>query len=201
MPRYTPEGKASLIFEKMSCLTFTLEHLQLIGAFIVAYGLFETGLEPSLLALTGKNVRGMGAKDQFKLLGAGHSSFSKKANAVLCVAGQAAVDICEYRNSLVHGYLMAMPGGVPAFMKNPAWNPAIVKKGKDVGDAYADIPQLHLALDAAWTLSTLVRRAQKAVADAEAQAGIEALEADVHNARSCARELRHLRSLANHEKY
>lgn len=201
MPRYTPREKATLILDRMSGLTFTSEHLQLIGAFIVAYGLFETGLEPSLLALTGKNVRGMGAKDQFKLLGSGHSSFSKKANAVLCVAGEAAVDICEYRNSLVHGYLMAMPGGVPAFMKNPEWNPAIVKEGKEVGDAYADIPQLHLALDAAWTLSMLVRRAQKAMIDVDAQTGIEILEAEVRNARSCASELRHLRSLATHEKY
>lgn len=201
MTRYTPEEKASLILEKMSGLTITPEHLQLIGAFVVAYGLFETGLEPSLLALTGKNVRGMGAKDQFKLLGAGHSSFSKKANAVLCAAGHAAIDICEYRNSLVHGYLMTMPGGAPAFMKNPAWNPAIVKKGKDVGDAYADIPQLHLALDAAWSLSMLVRRAQKAVTDAEAQTGIEALEADMRNAKTCAGELRYLRTLANHERY
>jgi hypothetical protein len=62
-----------------------------------------------------------------------------------------------------------MPGGAPAFMKNPEWNSAIVKKGKEVGDAYADFPQLHLALDAAWTLSMLVRRAQKAATYIEAQ--------------------------------
>lgn len=199
MQRYTPAEKASLILDKMSVLTFTPEHLQLIGAFIVAYGLFETGLEPSLLALTGKNARELSPKDQFNLLGAGHSSFSKDANAVLRVASQAAIDICEYRNSLVHGYLLAIPSGVPSFMKNPAWNPAIVRKGKVTGDAYADIPQLHLALDAAWTLSVLVRRTQKAVADPEAQEGIEALDADVRSAKSCAIELRHLRSLSNHE--
>jgi hypothetical protein len=86
-------------------------------------------------------------------------------------------------------------------MKNPAWNAAIVKKGKDVGDAYAGIAQLHLALDAAWTLSTLVRRAQKAALDSAAQASIEALEDDVNNAKSCAGELRHLRALMNREKY
>ena len=86
-------------------------------------------------------------------------------------------------------------------MKNPAWNAAIVKKGKDAGDAYADIAQLHLALDAAWTLSTLVRRTQKAVLDSSAQASIEALENDVNNAKSCASELRHLRALMNREKY
>lgn len=201
MPPHSPERRASLILNKLSALTLTPEHLQLIGAFVVAYGLFETGLEPGLLALANTNVRGMGSKDQFKLLAAGHQSFSKKANAVLCVAGQAAGDICEYRNSLVHGYLMAIPGGAPSFMKNPAWNAAIVKKGKDAGDAYADIAQLHLALDAAWTLSTLVRRAQKAVLDSSAQASIEALENDVNNAKSCASELRHLRALMNREKY
>lgn len=201
MPRHTPEEKAGLILGRLEKLTFTPEHLQLIGAFVVAYGLFETGLEPCLLAMANVNARAMGTKDQFKTFGQGHPSFSKKANAVLCIAGQAANDICEYRNSLVHGYLQAMPGGVPTFMKNPAWNPAIVKKGKDPGDAYADSPQLHLALDAAWTLSMLVRRAQTAVTDAAAIASIEALESDVRNAKSCAGELRHLRSLMNHEKY
>lgn len=201
MPPHSPERRASLILNKLSALTLTPEHLQLIGAFVVAYGLFETGLEPGLLALANTNVRGMGSKDQFKLLAAGHWSFSEKANAVMCVAGQAAGDICEYRNSLVHGYLIAIPGGTPASMKNPAWNAAIVKKGKDAGDAYADIAQLHLALDAAWTLSTLVRRAQKAALDSAAQASIEALEDDVNNAKSCAGELRHLRALMNREKY
>lgn len=201
MPRHTPEHRANLILGKLSKLTCTPEHLQLIGAFVVAYGLFETGLELCLLALANVNARAMRPKDQFKLLSQGHPSFSKKTNSVLSVAGKAAVDICEYRNSLVHGYLLAMPGGAPAFMKNPVWNPAIVKKGKEIGDAYADIPQLHLALDAAWTLSTLVRCVQTAVTDAEAQARIEALESDVCDAKSCAGELRHLRSLMNHEKY
>jgi hypothetical protein len=197
----TPKDKADLILGRLSKLTCSPEHLQLIGAFVVAYGLFETGLESSLLALAGENVRGMSPNKQFKLLGSGHPSFSKKANAVMHIAAQAADDICEYRNSLVHGYLLSMPGGTPSFMKNPGWNRAIVDERLKVGDAYADIPQLYLALDAAWTLSTLVRRAEQAVTDPEVQASIEALEADVQNAESCAGELRHLRSLMNQEKY
>lgn len=182
------------------------EHLQMIGAFIVAYGLFETALERALWALTETSVDGfrpftekMKADDQFKTFGAGNHKLSDKCNAVLKVASQAAEDLNEYRNSLVHGYLIAIEGGTPSFMKNPAWQG--VQRNKPVGDAYIDEPIQDLVLIAAWTLSRLARLAENSLIKPEAQHAIEALAEDVRRARSYANEARHLRSLMNHEKY
>ncbi|WP_116894740.1 hypothetical protein [Pseudomonas savastanoi] len=180
-------------------------HLMLIGSFIVAYGLFETTLERALWALSETDVAGtrpftekLKSEDQFKMFGGGNSKLSDKCNAVLIVAAKAAEDLNDYRNSLVHGYLLAM-GGTPMFMKNPAWHD--VKRNKPVGDAYIDEPFQDLVLIAAWTLFKVVQLAEKSLADPAAERAIEALADDVNRARSYANETRHLCQLMNSEKY
>ena len=183
------------------------EHLKMLGAFIVAYGLFETTLERGLWTLAEKSVDGvrpftekMKSEDQFMMLGAGNPKLSDKCNAVLKVAAQAAEDLNEYRNSLVHGYLLAFEGGgTPSFMKNPAWHGA--QRNKPVGDAYIDEPFQDLVLIAAWTLSRLVRLVEKSLSEPGAEQAIEALAEDVKRARSYANEARHLRYLVNQEQY
>lgn len=183
------------------------ENLKMIGAFIVAYGLFETTLERAIWTLTETRVEGvrpftekMKSDDQYKTLGAGNPKLSGKCNEVLKVAAQAAEDLNEYRNSLVHGYLIAFEGGgTPSFMKNPAWHGE--RRNKAVGDAYIEEPLQDLVLISAWTLSKLVRYVEKSLVDPKAQLAIETMAEDVQRAKSYASETRHLRYLMNQEKY
>lgn len=182
-------------------------HLMLIGSFVVAYGLFETTLERALWTLSETDVAGirpftekLKAEEQFKMLGGGNSKLSDKCNAVLKVAAQVAEDLNDYRNSLVHGYLLSFGAdSTPSFMKNPGWHD--VKRNKPVGDAYIQEPFQDLVLIAAWTLFKIVQLAEKSLADPAAQRAIEALADDVNRARSYANETRHLCMLMNHEKY
>jgi len=213
MPPYDYPAKSRDVQARLLMLGLTPERLMLIGGFIVAYGLFETGLERALWALAETDVRGtrpftekMKSEDQFKRLGEGHPKLSDRCNAILKVAAKAAEDLNEYRNSLVHGHLLSLgPGTTPSFLKNPAWDGE--KRNKPVGDAYIDEPFQDLVLIATWTLSALVRQIEKALVEpspqskALAQAGIEALEDDVRRAESYAGEARHLRYLMNQEKY
>lgn len=114
------------------------------------------------------------------------------------VAAKAAEDLNDYRNSLVHGYLLAL-GGTPMFMKNPRWHD--VKRNKPVGDAYIDEPFQDLVLVAAWTLFKVVQLAEKALIDPSAALAIENLSDDVNRASSYANETRNLCQLLNSEKY
>lgn len=205
MPDYP--ARSLEIQERLKGLGLTSQNLGLIGAFIVAYGLFETTLERALWTLKEENVSGvrpfterMSTGEQFELLGAGNPKLSDGCNAVLAVAALAAEDLNEYRNSLVHGYLMSFGAdSTPSFMKNPAWHGTQRKKA--VGDAYIDEPFQDLVLIAAWTLFGLVRQVEQALVEPQAQARIEAMKSDVDRARSYANEARHLKALMNEEKY
>lgn len=119
---------------------------------------------------------------------------------MLKVAADAAEGLNDYRNSLVHGYLISFgEGSTPSFMKNPGWHHT--KRNKPVGDAYIDEPFQDLVLIAAWTLFSLMLHVEKSLEDTDAQLAIEAMESDVQRARSYASEARHLRTLMNVEKY
>ena len=183
-------------------------HLMLIGAFITAYGLFETTLERALWALSERSIEGvrpftekMNTEAQFKMLRGGNPKLSDKCNSILKVAGDAAEDLNEYRNSLVHGYILSFgPDSVPSFMKNPHWHGASGRK-KAVGDAYIDEPFQDLVLIEAWNLFALVQEVEGVFAASDAQRAIEEMQDDISRAKSYASEARHLRSLMNHEKY
>jgi hypothetical protein len=205
---YDYPAKSLEIQARLMMLGLRPNHLMLIGAFITAYGLFETTLERALWALSERSIEGvrpftetMNTEAQFKMLGAGSSKLSDKCNAVLKVAAHAAEDLNEYRNSLVHGYIISFgPDSVPSFMKNPHWHGASGRK-KAVGDAYIDEPFQDLVLIAAWDLSAVVREVEKVFTDPDAQRAIEVMKDDIDRAKSYAGEARHLRSLMNHEKY
>src|SRR5690349_19745635 len=88
---------------RLLSLGLTPERLTLVGAFIVAYGLFETTLERAIWTLAEVDVNGlrpftekMKSEDQFERLGEGNPKLSDKCNAVLKVAAEAARDLCEY---------------------------------------------------------------------------------------------------------
>lgn len=204
---YDYSAKSLDIQTRLQTLGLTPSHLGLIGAFVVAYGLFETTLERALWTLKEESVAGgrpftekLNSESQFKLLAEGNVKLSAKCNAVLKVAADAAEDLNEYRNSLVHGYLISFEeGSTPSFMKNPGWHDT--KRNKPVGDAYIDEPFQDLVLIAAWTLFGLMRHVEKSLQVPDAKQAIEAMESDVQRARSYASEARHLRALMNAEKY
>lgn len=203
---YDYPTKSLEIQDRLLSLGLTSQHLGLIGAFIVAYGLFETTLERALWTLKEETISGvrpftekLNTESQFKVLAAGSPRLSAECNAVLKVAALAAEDLNEYRNSLVHGYLISVgDGSTPSFMKNPAWHGE--QRNKPVGDAYVDEPFQDLVLIAAWTLFGLVRQVEMSLREPQAQSAIEAMKAGVQRARAYASEARHLRSLMNHEK-
>lgn len=182
-------------------------NLGLIGAFVVAYGLFETTLERALWTLDETSVTGvrpftekLNSEGQFKMLGQGNPKLSAKCNEVLKTAALAAENLNEYRNSLVHGYLLPYgEGTTPSFMKNPRWHGE--QRNKSVGDAYIDEPMQDLVLIAVWTLFRVVRLVEKSLEDPDIHRAIEALAPDVQRAKSYASEVCHLRSLVNREKY
>lgn len=205
---YDYPAKSLDIQARLIMLGLQPNHLMLIGAFITAYGMFETTLERALWTLSERGIEGvrpftetMNTEAQFKMLGEGSSKLSDKCNAILKVAAHAAEDLNEYRNSLVHGYILSFgPDSVPSFMKNPHWHGATGRR-KAVGDAYIDEPFQDLVLIAAWNLFALVGKVEKVFTDPDAQRAIEAMKDDVVRAKGYAGEARHLRSLMNHEKY
>ncbi len=204
---YDDSAKSLDIYARLMMLGLRSNHLMFMGAFITVYGMFETTLERALWALREVSVSGtrpftekMNTESQFKMLGDGSDKLSDKCNSILRVAAEAAEDLNEYRNSLVHGYLLSFgPDSVPSFMKNPQWYGEVRKKA--VGDAYIDESIQNIVLIAIWNLLALVQQVQKVFTDHTAQHAIETMEKDIHRARSYANEARHLRSLMNHEKY
>ncbi len=182
--------------------------LMLMGAFVTAYGIFETTLERALWALKGESVEGvrpftenMKAEDCFAMFGRGSQKLSDKANAVLEVASLAAIDLHDYRNSMVHGYLVSTgPGSTPSFLRNPRWGEASGRK-KPNGDAFLDEPVQDLVLVAAWSLASLASQVEKTLKGQGTVTSVEMMKDDIGRARSYANEARHLRSLMNDENY
>lgn len=207
MPYNYPEKSLDVQLRLMG-LGLQPAHLMLIGSFIVVYGMFETTLERALWTLSERSVDGirpftetMNTDAQFTMLGAGNPRLSAKCNAILKVAAHAAKDLNEYRNSLVHGYIVSFgPDNAPSFIKNPHWHGATGRK-KPVGDAYIDEPFQDLVLIGVWSLWRLVHRAEKVFEDPEAQIDIEAMKDDIDRARSYAGEAYHMRALVNDEQY
>ncbi|EKQ6536098.1 TPA: hypothetical protein RQP16_002320 [Klebsiella michiganensis] len=199
------EDRAALIIGRLFAAHLTPDRLMKIGAFVVQYGLFETTLEQAVWTLTETDVRGvrpftekLNAESMFNAFGAGNAKLSEKCNAVLRAASLAAVDLSNYRNSLMHGYLIPSETN-PCFLRNPGWNGEV--RNKKPGDAYVGEPLLDLAIISASTLHEIAIYASAIFSDSKNEKRIEALESNVREARSCASELRHLRSLMNEEKY
>ena len=199
------EERSALVLGRLFALHLTPDRLMKIGAFVVQYGLFETTLERAVWTLTETDVQGvrpftekLNAESMFNAFGAGNAKLSEKCNSVLQAASLTAIDLSNYRNSLMHGYLMPFETN-PCFLRNPSWNGEV--RNKKPGDAYVGEPLLDLAIISACTLYRTAIHASAVFDDAESEKEIEALESDVREAGSFANELRYLRSLMNEEKY
>lgn len=205
MPPTYPEQSQEIMVRLFS-LGLGPDRLSKVGAFIVAYGLFETSLERALWALKETDVSGvrpftekLKASEWFDMMAEGNPRLTESCNSVLKDASIAAVDLADYRNSLVHGQLTPFEGAPPSFLRNPAWHGE--KRNKAPGDASTQGPYLDLAVVSAWTLFRVANNAQKALQDPKAQEAIENLKADVRLAKSYTNELRYSVYLYNHEKY
>ena len=179
--------------------------LEGIGAFAVAWGLFESTLECAVWALQHEQVNGVHPStdrsqvgEWIKVLGLGRSDLSIAANEVLAIGSQGAADLAHYRNSLMHGSLVPL-GGAAFFIRNPSWHGEVRKR--PVGDAHIDENLLDMAIDAAWILFRLAQVVSKLPLEQPDPEPTEALDPEVRRAGSSASELRHLAALMNHEKY
>jgi hypothetical protein len=179
--------------------------LQKIGTFAVTWGLFESTLERAVWVVKKEDVRGkrpstdkIPPSQWLIAFGRGSSDLSPGANEVLRLAAEAAVDLMDYRHSLMHGTLVAFPGS-SWFMRNTQWHDVV--RNKPFGDAHVDDNLLDLAVETAWILYKVVLSVAKFPESEGVDAEIALMRSDVLRAKSSANELRHLSKLINHEKY
>ena len=203
LPKHTVNAQA--VVDRLSYFGMKPEILARIGAFAVAWGLFETTLERAVWALKNEEIKGVRpstdktqVSDWIATLEHGSSTLTENANATLQVAAKGAVDLMYYRHSLMHGTLVAFPGS-SFFIRNPRWHGEIRKR--ESGDAHIDDNLLDLAIDSAWTLYQIAFCTQKAMASNEHARELEELLQEAQRIRSYANELRNLSAMVNHEKY
>jgi hypothetical protein len=205
LPKHT--AAAMSVRDHLANRGITKSSQERIGAFAICWGLFESSLETAVWALQNEEVNGVRpstdkshVSDWIAVQGNGNQDLPDATNEVLRIASIAAVDLMHYRHALMHGTLIAFPGGRSAvFQRNPRWHGEIRKR--ESGDAHIDDNLLDLAIVSAWTLSGVATFTSKFSVDLASAANIEGLNEDVKRAKSYAGELRHLTALMNHEKY
>lgn len=202
LPKHTRNALSVTL--KLQELGIPIEIQQKIGAFAVAWGMFESHLERAVWTLEKEEVEGnrpstdkTSAHKWVGVLARGSDELSAKANEVLGIAATAATDLMNYRHSLFHGYLVPL-GGTAMFIRNPRWNGEL--RNREAGDAQIDENIIDLAIDAAWVLFRLVIAVTK-IADEGGITQIEEFEPEARRIKSNANEVRHIASLATHEKY
>jgi len=192
IPKHTAgAARATAQLEKWGLPPILLEK---IGAFTVAWGLFESHLERAVWTLKQEQVHGTRPStdssqlsDWITVLTNGRADFTIKTNEVLHSAGLAAEDLASYRHSLMHGMLIPL-GGKPFFMRNTSWFGAVRKR--KFGDAHIDENLLDLAIDAAWILFRVTHAVEKFMSEPYEPEVIETLGSEVGRAKSSANELR-----------
>lgn len=170
--------------------------------FVVAWGLFETNLEPTLWALRDENVKDVqpstekqSMSDWIKGMKSSAPKLqSKSAQEVFIKAADAAENLLEYRNAIIHGWLIGL-GSPTAFIRNPSWNGE--RRSRKTSTAHVDENLLNMAIDSAWVLYAVSFKARGADGASE----LAALKSDVNRAWSQSGELRNLAELISHEKY
>lgn len=202
LPTHT--RNALLVTAKIQELGIPVEIQQKIGAFAIAWGMFESHLERAVWVLQNEQVEGnrpstdkTSAHKWVEVLGNGSKEIGAKGNEVLSIAAKAAKDLMSYRHSLFHGYLVPL-GGTAMFIRNPRWNGEV--RNREAGDAHIDENIIDLAIDAAWVLFSIVIAVTK-LSEEDVASNIEAFESEARRIKSNASEVRHIAALMNHEKY
>jgi hypothetical protein len=202
-PQHTVYAQA--VADRLSDCGMRPEILARIGAFTVAWGLFETTLEKAVWALTNEEVKGVRpltdktkVSDWITTLGKGSPTLTENANETLHVAAKGGHDLMHYRHSLMHGVLVPFKGS-SYFILNPRWHGEIRKRKS--GDAHIDRNLLDMAIDSAWALYGIAFYTQKVMTSNEHMCGLEKLLQEARRIRSYANELRNLSVMGDHEKY
>lgn len=187
----------------------TPELLQRLGAFVVAWGLFENQLELMVLMAMGEKIE----KDQrpvtdclqpSDLLSRFRNEAQKYLPETMNAAGilvDAAEDVLVFRNAITHGRALPPPYGGPMFINNGAWFGE--KRKRLATEAHISDRLLDMALECAGILTIQGVLLQLAMRPSEENREAIAKKAipPLRKARSMAGELRNLSALMNHEHY
>lgn len=199
MTQLPPSPSSLIVMSLLQKKGFSLDAQLRIGTFAILWGIFETSLESALWILRGENVKGAQpstdmekVSDQIKSLDKEWAQLTPEALKVLKHTSKAALDLMEYRHSLMHG--VPSPLG---FVRNPRWHGEIRKRKSHV--SHIDSNLLDLAIQSGLTLCQALQALQSSPSDSGA--ALLALKKDISDARSISNELCHLTELMNHEKY
>ena len=203
LPKHQEQSQT--VLARLGGWGFPPEVQQRMGVLGIVWGVFETTLESTLLALRNESVSGVRpstdkttVSEWIKALGEAATEFEHDVQDQLHLTSLAANDLMEYRHALVHGWLIPFPAG-PTFIRNPRWNGELRKRPSS--DAHVSENLLDMAIDTAWVLCRVIHATRAACIDASKVQRLLALKPEIARARSQASELRHLTDLLNHEKY
>lgn len=179
--------------------------LQRMGALGVLWGVFETNLETTLWALNKEVVAckrpstdSQQISKWIELLAHGSAAMNAEALSVVRTATQTAEDLMQYRHDIVHGWLVPFDSG-PMFVRNPPCSGESRKRPSS--EAHISEKLLDMAIDAAWSLCSMITALQRMCAYSTGLQELLAMKSDIERAKRQAGELRHLTDLMNHERY
>lgn len=202
----TRRDETTEIFDRLNSWGFDISILSRLGAFAVAWSVFETNLETALWACRGDKVDKVrpwtddhSVSAQIKELSRDWPQLSETAKEVLRAASDGAHHLMEYRHAIMHGAMCPSEDMMPSFIRNPRWHGEIRKRPSHV--AHVDEALLGLAINSAWFLCRVVFRVKEVCEDLSKMQLLENMKADVVRSRSQAGELRYLTELMNSEKY
>ena len=199
------KDNSAAVMDRLTRLGLPLEIQLRIGTFAVSWGLFESHLEDAVWALNQEDVKGRRPStdrsqisDWIDVIAKGSSLLTSASNEVLYLASVAAVDLMNYRHSLIHGRLIYLGGDTAFFMRNTSWHGE--ERKRPFGDAHIDENLLDLAIDASWVLFEVAHVAAKVAKDLQAAEGLAAMHANVRRIKGYAHELRHMAAIMRSEK-
>ena len=201
----TKTGTLTGTLEPSALMTLYEEHfgltasiLQRIGAFAVAWGMFENQLELATLVLLSEELEvgqrpstdSLQASDlisRFRRAGVSFGPvFTKACDELASAAG----DLLIFRNTIMHGMAIPPPAGGPKFAKNTAWFGE--KRKRPFAEARVGERLLDLAIQCTNTLYTQSVFLQIAARSEKGDQNVIASDAiaPLMNARSAADKLR-----------
>ncbi len=144
------------LYEENFGLTASI--LQRIGAFAVAWGMFENQLELATLVLLGERLEvgqrpstdSLQASDLISRFRKAGASFGPVFTEACDELASAATDLLIFRNTIMHGMVISPPAGGPKFANNPAWFGE--KRKRPFAEAQASERLLDLAIQCTSTL-------------------------------------------------
>jgi len=188
---------------------FTPEVLQRIGAFIVAWGLFESQLEFMTLMAMGEKIKKeqrpvtdcLQPSDLLSRFRKAAQNFLPDTRTAAEILVDTAEDLLVFRNAIIHGRALPPPAGGPMFINNRAWFGEKRKRPETEAQISDDL--LDMALECANILTFQGASLQLAMrpSDEDQEAIAKQTIPPLRKARNLANELRHFSALKNDARY